>query len=288
MLRGPCVPNQPRPIRDHQTLRGTLDLLKSPVATTKINWKVLGVDPKIIVENCERIRGRFIPTPILTDEPCAVVAYGPSLQETWPEIAKYKTVFTCSGAHKFLVERGITPTIHCESDPRGHKISMLGEPIPSVEYLVASVCHSNYFDKLEAANAKIKLWHLLFDEDDIYQLYPKGDWVICGGNTIGPRTLRIARLSGFTNIHVFGLDGSGRHAGAHTNAPAEFFYNPVTIAGRTFETTHNLLMQAMALFDDLDRMPETKVTFHGDGLYQHMAATRTPKNLPRWPLAIQR
>ena len=265
-----------------------MDFLTSPVATTKINWKVLGVDPKIIVENCERIRGRFIPTPILTDEPCAIVAYGPSLRETWPAIKDFKTIFTCSGAHKFLLERNILPTYHCESDPRGHKVAMLGEPHPNVQYLIASVCHSNYFDALEAANARIKLWHLLFDEDDVYALYPKGDWVICGGNTIGPRTLRIARLSGFTNIHVFGLDGSGKHAGAHTNAPADYFYNPVTIAGRTFDTTHNLLMQAQALFDDLDRMPETKVTFHGDGLYQHMAATRTPKNLSRWPLAIQR
>jgi hypothetical protein len=165
---------------------------------------------------------------------------------------------------------------------------MLGRPDQRVEYLIASACHSNYFDVLEAAGAKIRLWHILFDEDEIWDLIPKGDWVICGGNTIGPRTLRLARLSGYTNIHVFGLDGSGRHAGVHTNAPPETWYNPITVAGRTFDTTHNLLLQAKSLFEDLDRMPEVKVTWHGDGLYQHMAATRTPKQLPRWPLAVQK
>jgi 6-hydroxymethylpterin diphosphokinase MptE-like protein len=265
-----------------------VDFLTSPVATTKINWEVLGVDPKIIVENSERIRGRFVPTPILRDDPCAVVAYGPSLKETWREISQFKTIFTCSGAHKFLIERDIIPTFHCESDPRGHKVAMLGALHPNVEYLIASVCHSNYFDALEAVNAKIRLWHILFDEDEIFNLVPKGDWAICGGNTIGPRTLKIARLSGYTNLHVFGLDGSGRHAGPHTNSPPEDWYNQVTIAKRTFDTTMNLLMQASALFTDLDRMPEVKCTFYGDGLYQHMAKTRTPKQLARWPLAIQR
>lgn len=258
------------------------------VATVKIDWKRLGVDPKIIVENSERIRGRFIPTAELSDEPVAVVAYGPSLRATWREIEKFNTVFTCSGAHKFLVDRGITPTHHVESDPRGHKIEMLGEPQPGVEYLIASVCHSNYFDKLEAAESKILLWHILFDEDEVFALYPKGDWVICGGNTIGPRTLKIARLHGYTNIHIFGLDGSGKHAGPHANPPPLDWYNPMTVGGREFETTMNLLWQAQSLFDDLDRMPEVKATFYGDGMYQHMAKNRTPKKLDRWPMAIQK
>ena len=263
-------------------------LARQLVATTKIDWERLGLDPKIIVENCERVRGRFIPTPDLTDEPVAVVAYGPSLQDTWESIRDFDVVFTCSGAHRFLLDRGIKPTYHCESDPRGHKIAMLGAPNLGTTYLIASCCHENYITALQAAGVDIRLWHLLFDEDEIFALYPKGDWVICGGNTIGPRTIKLARLSGYTNIHVFGLDGSGAHAGEHTNAPPSDWYNPITIGGRTFQTTMNLLWQAQGLFDDLDRVPEIKCTFHGDGMYQHMARTRTPKKLDRWPMAIQK
>ncbi len=262
------------------------DLIEANVASISINWKALGLDPKIMVENSERVKGRFIPTPILRDEPCAVVAYGPSLQDTWKEIRNFDTVFTCSGAHKFLVDRRIIPTYHCESDPRAHKIAMLGKPQPDTVYLMASCCHSNYFDALEAADATILLWHLLFAEDELYSLYPKGDWIICGGNTIGPRTLRLARLSGFTNIHLFGLDGSGTHAGPHTNAPKPDLFGPIALKGRTWNTTKQLMYQAASLFDDLDRMPEVHITWYGDGLYQTIARDRTPRKLPRWPLAI--
>lgn len=264
------------------------DLKSANVATISINWKALGVDPKIMVENSERIRGRFIPTPELKDEHVAVVAYGPSLRDTWEEIRRFDTIFSCSGSYRFLVDRGIVPTFHCESDPRGHKVAMLGTPQPQTTFLMASCCHSNYFDALEAANAKILLWHVLFEENELYPLYPRGDWIICGGNTIGPRTIRLARLSGYTNLHIFGLDGSGAHADVHTNTPDASLYNPITVKGRTFSTTKQLMYQAASLFDDLDRMPEVKATFYGDGLYQTLYRDRTPRALPRWPLAIQK
>jgi hypothetical protein len=165
---------------------------------------------------------------------------------------------------------------------------MLGEPQPGTTFLMASCCHSNYFDKLEAAEAKILLWHLLFTEDDIYPLYPKGDWIVCGGNTIGPRMIRLARLSGFTNIHIFGLDGSGGHAGIHTNKPPKSDYASIDLKGKTFETTKQLMMQAVSLSEDLDRMPEVHCTWYGEGMYQTMLRNRKRRDLERWPLAIMK
>lgn len=264
------------------------DLKSATVASIRINWKALGLDPHIIVENCERIKGRMPLTLETKEEPIALVAYGPSLRETWKEIRKFDTVMTCSGAYKFLVDRGITPDYHCESDPRPHKVAMLGIPQPGTTYLMASCCHQNYFDLLEKHEARVLLWHLLFDEDEIYRLYPKGEWIITGSNTIGPRMLRLARLSGYTNIHLFGLDGSGQHAGYHTNAPGAETYSDIVYKGKTYTTTKQLMYQAASLFDDLDRIPELNVTMYGDGLYQAMHNGRTRRELERWPLAIQR
>lgn len=266
-----------------------MDAANTYIPTCVINWEALGVDPKIIVENCERVPGRFVPTQETTDEPCAVVAYGPSLAETWRDIAQFRTIFTCSGAYKFLVDRGINPTVHCESDPRGHKVDMLGTPHRDTTFRVASVIHSNYLDYLEAHGSKIELFHILFDEDSIYQMYPKGDWVIAGGSTIGPRTIKIARLSGFTNLHLFGFDGSGGHAGVHTNAPPASVYNPMVVRGTTYSITENLLYQTGVFFDEIvDRLPEVQITMHGDGLIQQMFRERGRKQLARWPLAIQK
>lgn len=165
---------------------------------------------------------------------------------------------------------------------------MLGNVDARVVYLIASVIHSNYLDALEQAGATIKLWHVLFDEHEIWPLYPQGDWIICGGNTIGPRTVRLARLSGFVNLHIFGLDGSGAHAGPHTNSPTADVYGPITVKGKTFQTTKQLMYQAVSFFEDLDRMPEVHATMYGDGLYQTMFRDRTPRKLERWPLAIQK
>lgn len=266
-----------------------MDNLKSAmVASVSVNWKALGIDPHIIVENSNRIKGRFEPTTELKDEPIALVAFGPSLRKTWKEVDQFKTIITCSGAYKFLVDRGITPDYHCESDPRAHKVAMLGVPQPGTTYLMASCCHQNYFDLLEKHEAKILLWHLLFADDDIYPLYPKGEWIICGGNTIGPRMIRLARLMGYTNLHIFGLDGSGAHAGVHTNAPAPETYSDITYKGRVYSTTKQLMFQAASLFDDLDRMPEVKATMYGDGLYQAMHQGRVRRELERWPLAIMK
>ncbi len=259
------------------------------LSTTLIDWEGMGVNPQIIVENCNRVKGRFIPqNDTVTDEPVALVAYGASLRATWRELEKFSTIFTCSGAHKFLVDRGIVPTHHVESDPRAHKIAMLGEPQPGVEYLIASVCNSNYFDALEKADARILLWHILFNEDGVYELYPKGDWVITGGNITGPRMIKIARLHGYLNLHLFGFDGSGKHAGTHTNPVPLDFYNPIVIRGREYAVTNNMLHQTKLMFEDLDRMPEVKTTWYGDGMNQDMARNRTPKKLERWPLAVQR
>src|SRR5262245_43138061 len=83
------------------------------------------------------------------DEPIAIVGYGPSLNDTWEEIRKFKKVVTCSGAHKFLVDRGIIPDFHVEVDPREHKVRLIGQPQNETTYLISSTCHPKVFDHLE-------------------------------------------------------------------------------------------------------------------------------------------
>lgn len=259
------------------------------IVTTVIDWDGLKVDPLIVAENIDRVPGRFIPTDVVEDGPCAVVGFGPSLKDTWEEIREFKTILTCSGAHAFLVEHGIVPTYHVDSEPRPHKVALLGEPNQQTIYMPASVCARNYFDKLIEANAQIKMWHVFFDGDDYWNMIPSGEWLICGGSTIGPRTLKIAHLLGFRDVHCFGLDGSGKHAAVHNNEPPDWKYNTVVVHGKEFHITEHMWYQTKLLFDDIDRTPETKVTFHGDGLIQELARTRKPRtDLGRTPLAIQK
>ena len=140
-------------------------------------------------------------------EPIAIVGFGPSLQDTWEQVREFKYVITCSGAHKFLLSKGIIPTWHCEVDPRPHKVELLGTPHPEVTYLPASTCHPDYFDHLVKHGAKVKLWHVFANEEDAFRTLPRGEWALTGGPDVGLRSMLIARFFGFRNLHVFGMDG---------------------------------------------------------------------------------
>jgi len=213
-------------------------------------------------------------------EPIACVCFGPSLNETWEEIRDFKYVMTCSGAHKFLVERGIIPTWHVDLDPRPHKVQLIGQPQHETEYLIASTCHPNMFELLKDYN--VTLWHIFSDTEEAKRILPYGEWALTGGCSVGLRTLGLARFLGFTDIHVFGMDGNdgatGKHAAAHPNQPPERF--KVEFGGRTWWTTPAMLQPAKDTEHELDQLPDVDATFHGDGLCQAMM-----KNYKRKPPA---
>lgn len=238
----------------------------------------------------QRVRGRLQePT---EDEratrattPVAVACYGPSLAETWEEIAGFDYVITCSGSHKFLVERGITPDWHLEVDPRKHKIHLIGEPQPNVKYLIASTCAPEVFDHLEGFD--VALWHVFDGEADALRTLPHGEWAITGGCSVGLRSIAMAAFLGFRDIHVFGMDGSegatGKHAGEHPNQPKG--YSITEYNDTEYRTTPAMLEAARQTFHELDQLPGVSVTFHGEGLVQAMAKDYRPQH--NSPLHLQ-
>lgn len=260
---------------------------------TLIDWKSLGIDPvDAIKANCAKVADRFIPTQDdLKDEPIALVAYGGSLNDTWGDISDFDTIFTCSGAHRFLIDRGIIPTYHVDSDPRRHKIGMLGEPRPEITYMVASICDPGYADFLISKGIpKIVLWHIFFMEQEILGIMPQREWMLTGGDTIGPRMMKIARLMGYTNMRFFGFDSSTEnpsktHAGTHPN-PRQGV-KPIRYNGRTYFSTDDWEVHAQIMIDDLDRMPEVNYRFYGDGLLQAMARGHVPVMRSRRPLGVE-
>ena len=289
MLHGAAVQNQPHVVGGVPFVRPPLDGLNSyrlvHLVATKINWEELGVDPQVIRANCERVKERFVHYRGLRTERAAVVAYGESLKQTWEQIKDFDVIFTCSGSHKFLLEHGIVPTYHVDSDPRPHKAVMLGTPHPDVTYLPASICHPTYFDLLERHGiSNVLLWHLLFFEPEIYAALPKGEWLLTGGNTVGPRTIKMARLLGYADQHLFGFDGCAGYADYHVNAPKKL--KPCEYDGKTYWTTHNWVEHAKMLFTDLDRMAEVHPHFYGEGLIQAMAKNYKHKPVHDFPMGI--
>lgn len=261
----------------------------------KVTNKILDVDAKQKTTYCvptwvrdENIKNaiactkdRIKPYEGLRTDPIAIVCYGPSLNDTWEKIKDFKYIMSCSGAHKFLIEHGIIPTWQCEVDPREHKVVLMGPPHKDVIYLPASTCHPKLFEHLKGFN--VKLWHVFATEAESLRVLPHGEFAILGGCSVGLRTLTIARFFGFTNFHIFGMDGScsvvhGKHAAEHPNQAKGKQY--VDYDGVRYETTSGFLAAAQGTWHELDQMPDVKFQFFGEGLVQHMAKHYKPKILP--------
>jgi 2-polyprenyl-3-methyl-5-hydroxy-6-metoxy-1,4-benzoquinol methylase len=176
-----------------------------------------------------------------------------------------------------MVERGIVPTFHVEVDPRPHKVHLIGPPQQGTEYLIASTCHPAVFDHLQGYD--VKLWHVFDAAEDALRTLPHGEWALSGGCSVGLRTMTLARFLGFTDLHIFGMDGcegdTGKHAAAHPMQPKG--YSIVEYGGKEYRTTPSLLEVAKGTFHELDQMPDVRPTFYGDGLVQAMAKDYTPK-----------
>lgn len=224
-----------------------------------------------------RVPGRVQAVPTLQDAPLAIACFGPSLMDTWPLLRGFSRIMSCSGAHRFLVERGLVPTYHLEVDPRPHKVALIGPPQHGTEYLIASACHADVFDHLDGYD--VKLWHVYDTADEGYRMLPRGEWAIMGGSSVGLRTLNMARFLGYTELHIFGMDGCFRagdsHAATHPNRPPGT--KPCVYDGVTYQTTTAYAECARQTFHELDQMPDVRPVFYGEGLVQHMARHWTPK-----------
>lgn len=219
------------------------------------------------------------------DDPIALINFGPSLQDTWEKVKDFKYVMTCSGAHKFMIERGIIPTWHADVDPRIHKIGLIGEPHKDVEYLLAATCHPAYFKKLIDGGFNVKLWHIFDSSEDGLRQLPFEEWAITGGCSVGVRLLTLARFLGFTNFHIFGMDGNARenvkHAADHPNKGAADC--TVEYKGVTYLTTPAMLEAARNTEHELDMLTDCIATFYGEGLVQAMMKNYKRKPLPGQP-----
>ena len=252
--------------------------------TQNVNYAVpLWLRDEQVRVNTARVTGRIEPHP-RREEPVAVACFGPSLRDTWEAVRAFPFVISCSGSHKFLVERGIIPAWHVEVDPRAHKVGLIGEPQHGTQYLIASTCHPSVFDHLEGYD--VRLWHVFDATEDGRRLLPPGEWAITGGCDVGLRALTIAGFLGFRDVHVFGMDHSAgtddvaldlRHADSHPNGGDPRKFAICEVEGVRYRTTPAMLAAAQSVAHELDMMPVVRCTFHGDGLCQALMRAYVPK-----------
>lgn len=251
--------------------------------------------------NCAVISKRFRPPltdagePIINDRRAVIVGFGPSLQDTWPNIMGEKRLSDCeadivsmSGSHDFLLRRGVVPDYHVECDPRAHKALNINAPHDAVKYYIASCCHPDLIEKLRGRD--VTLWHLMNGQasyrigEDIES--ERNEVMICGGGSVGLRSIALFYALGYRKFSIYGMDCSFSRGlskeQAHDMAKEDVrqwagFHKgkkktPIAVgcAGKWFVTSPVDVTYTRHFFDTVQRSDGANFNIYGDGLLQEM------------------
>lgn len=141
----------------------------------------------------------------IKSEPIALVGGGPSLKETKEELKNYKNIMVCGSAHDYLIKNNITPNYAVFCDPDAISANYLTIPDKKVNYLISSGCHRAVYDAMQGC--KITQWHCYSDDYLKHQAELDTDFqAVGGGCTVGLRSLSIALMLGYSDVHFFGFD----------------------------------------------------------------------------------
>jgi hypothetical protein len=212
-------------------------------------------------------------------QPCAarpealsIVGYGPSILQTWKELSY--PILSLSGAHSFLLERGIKPDFHADCDPRIHKSDFVKHPSRQTVYLMASCCHPRTWEYLE--HEAVRIWHADNGPETLAWLETNepnaGVVTFRPGPSIGTAALGLARALGFRRVRLFGFDScfvEGELRAGASGAPHPLDERPIvlTVGGVTYLTTENMRLQAEAFAEHVRGLEYELV---GNGLLKAM------------------
>ena len=221
------------------------------------------------------------------DRTMAIVGYGPSLKDTWRTLTTTSDdIFTTSGAHDFLMDRGIIPMGHVATDPRKEQVDFIQHRNKMTTYYPASCCHPTVFEWL--TDYRIRMWHA-WDGDDTEQAVLERDpnaFFILGGSNVGLRSIALGSALGYRKFTLYGMDCSmkegQRHAGAHNGKKQKLVRVRPTGSEQWFDTTPQMVSGANEFLAMAAKLITEgyEFTLVGDGLLPEMVKVATqPKEV---------
>lgn len=219
------------------------------------------------------------------DIPIAIVGGGPSLKRTIGELRGFRHIMSAGSVHDYLISEGVIPEYAVVCDPDPVMANYLRRPSPETKYLLSSHCDDKVFTNL--AGMAVAVWHCAPVNEELLKVIDPGWHAVGGGCTVGLRSISIAIVLGYQNIHLFGFDSSlgetdeDHHAYGFTEDTEELgkIYqiklglgvNGPTEGGKTYRCAGYQMAQA----DHFKLLIQHygglfTPTFHGDGLLPDM------------------
>lgn len=161
---------------------------------------------------------------------CVIIGGAPSMLEhisdiRWHARQKKTRIVSVNNAWRTLMEHGITPDVHVMLDARPENAEFVKGAPQSMRFVIASQCHPDVFDVLEAQKNEVAIWHSAHPDNERLMAVLKPWWdegpkqkvsiLIPGGSTVALRSMWLAVYSGFRKIHMYGVDSCYDVEGAH-------------------------------------------------------------------------
>lgn len=207
---------------------------------------------------------------------------GPSLRATWPSIKMAKVqygdevvVVSCSMAYRYLMDRKLKPDVHIECDPRPHKVAQVLPIEPGTDFWLASCVHPDWQEHVPDA----LLWHAHNNVESVEAVneIDPGHGLICGGGSVGIRSISCLYFSGFRRVDIYGMDCSfdpdgEQHAGEHLGKVMPEI--EIVCGKRKFRTSPVMVAYARYFATLCEMLPDMEINLAGDGLLQAMHGKR--------------
>jgi hypothetical protein len=219
---------------------------------------------------------------MMTHDSMQIVAYGPSLQDTWKDINPDEPLMTMSGSLKFLLSKGLKPRwgkwFHIHVDPRADNLECVVRN-KDVCYILGTCTNPIMFKMLEGM--KIVIFHPMSGPHTktwIEQNDP-GQIMTCGGSTVGLTSIHVAGVMGFYHFEIFGMDGGfmkgKRHADTHggiRHGERDSVFHPGWMTSRLMDNAN---------FETCTMLRSFPVccVWHGEGLLQDWVSKSKIENV---------
>lgn len=137
-------------------------------------------------------------------ESIALIGGGPSIKTQLDKIKEFNVKLACGSVHDYLSDREIICEYATACDPDPIMSNYFRNSNYYTKYLISTNCDPRVFDVLN--NKQIYTWHCFGDEFIKLQPELEDYRAVGGGCTVGLRSLSIALMLGYTDIHFFGFD----------------------------------------------------------------------------------
>ena len=241
---------------------------------------------KNIAENLKRTIPRFVNRIGFCEvksEPLAIVAAGPSLNDTVDLVRDFDRVLVCGSAHDHLVRQGVIPTYALVSDGGKDDKGNLSLPQKETTYLIASQCDPGLFNHLSGFN--VEMWHYrgqACPSVEVEAELLQGETSIAWGSTVTINSIQIAMMLGYQHLHFFGFDScygdyGVKHHCCDIAGSMEYQKVPAVVDGKMFISDLGLMTQAEQFFHLVEAQGEFfHSTIYGDGLIAEMVKKGDP------------